>query len=109
VTRTGPSGETMTIGFIHLSDLNTMYQEMGQRFFERNIRAALSGEAAVNRSIQQSLKRVLDGKEDPKVFAFNHNGVTLSAEALSATTLDSVLPSRACSTVRRRWRPTRDF
>ncbi|MBI3608803.1 MAG: AIPR family protein [Nitrospirae bacterium] len=86
VTRAGPNGETMTIGFIKLVDLHAMYREMSERFFERNIRAALPEDKAVNRSIQQSFKRiVLDGKEDAKVFAFNHNGVTLFAEALSAT------------------------
>lgn len=86
VTRSGPSGENMTIGFIRLVDLHSMYREMGQRFFERNIRAALPEDEAVNRSIQQSVRRiVLDGKDDPKVFAFNHNGVTLFAEALSAS------------------------
>jgi hypothetical protein len=86
VTRGGPNGETMTIGFIRLVDLHAMYREMGERFFERNIRAALPEDEAVNRSIQQSIKRiVLDDKEDAKVFAFNHNGVTLFAEALSAT------------------------
>jgi len=86
VTRVGPNAEMMTIGFIRLVDLHTMYREMGQRFFERNIRAALPEDEAVNRSIQQSLKRiVINGKEDAKVFAFNHNGVTLFAEALSAT------------------------
>ncbi len=86
VTRAGPNDETMTIGFIRLVDLHAMYREMGQRFFERNIRAALPEDEAVNRSIQQSLKRiVIEGKEHAKVFAFNHNGVTLFAEALSAT------------------------
>jgi hypothetical protein len=86
VTRTGPNGETMTIEFIRLIDLDAMYREMGQRFFERNIRAALPEDEAVNRSSQQSLKRIaIDGKEDPQVFAFNHNGVTLFAEALSVT------------------------
>jgi hypothetical protein len=87
VTRAGPNGESMTIGFIRAVDLWTMYREMGERFFERNIRAALPEDEAVNRSIQQAIKRiVLDGKDDPRVFAFNHNGVTLFAEAL--TTLD---------------------
>jgi hypothetical protein len=86
VVRPGPNGETMTLGFIRLLDLFRMYNEMGQRFFERNIRAALSENEAVNRSIQQSFKRmVLDGREDPRIFAFNHNGVTLSAEALTAS------------------------
>lgn len=86
VTRSGPNGEAMTIGFLRLVDLHAMYLDMGQRFFERNIRAALPEHKAVNRSIQQSLKRiVIDGKEDAKVFAFNHNGVTLFAESLTAT------------------------
>ncbi len=84
VTRTGPNGESMRIGFIRLVDLDAMYREMGQRFYERNIRAALPEYEAVNRSIQQSLKRIIiDEKEDAAVFAFNHNGVTLFAEALS--------------------------
>lgn len=83
IRHVGPGGERMTVGFIRLQDLNAMYQEMGQRFFERNIRAALPDTEAVNRSIQQSLKRVVvDGKEEPASFAFNHNGVTLSAETL---------------------------
>jgi hypothetical protein len=86
ISRTGPEGETMTIGFIRLVDLATMYREMGQRFFERNIRAALPEDEAVNHSIQQALKRiVLDEKEDARVFTFDHNGVTLSAEELTAS------------------------
>ncbi len=56
---------------------------MGARFFERNIRAALAEDKAVNRSIQQSFKAiVLEGKEEASIFAFNHNGVTLFAEDL---------------------------
>jgi len=62
-----------------------MYHEMGQRFFERNIRGALPTKKAVNRSLEKALKRiVLDGKDDPLVFAFNHNGVTLFAEDLTS-------------------------
>lgn len=81
--RVGPNGEAMNVAFVRLMDLHEMHQRMGQRFFERNIRAALSEEQAVNRSISQAFKRiVLDDKDAPSVFAFNHNGVTLSAEAL---------------------------
>lgn len=84
VTRSGPNEETMTMGFIRLADLHAMYREMGERFFERNIRSALPEDKYVNRSIQQSLKHiVLDGKQSAKTFAFNHNGVTLFAEALN--------------------------
>ena len=85
VNRSGPNGEVMTIGFIRLVDLHAMYREMGVRFFERNIRAALPEDKAVNRSIHQSIKRiVLDDTEQADAFAFNHNGVTLFAEALNA-------------------------
>jgi hypothetical protein len=75
----------MTVGFVRLIDLHAMYREMGARFFERNIRAALPEDEAVNRSIQHALRRiVIDAKEDPDVFAFNHNGITLFAEALQS-------------------------
>jgi len=84
VVRPGPNGETMTLGFVPLVSIYDMYREMGERFFERNIRAALPEEKAVNRSISQSFKRiVLEAKDDPSVFAFNHNGVSLFAEALN--------------------------
>ncbi|HJU04409.1 MAG TPA: AIPR family protein [Nitrospiraceae bacterium] len=71
----------MFIGFVKLIDLHAMFREMNQRFFERNIRSGLTGEEAPNRAITQSLKQIILGKlEDPSVFAFNHNGVTLFAE-----------------------------
>jgi len=86
LTRTGPNGEILTVGFLRLTDLHKIYEDMGQRLFDRNIRAALSGEEAVNRSLEKSFKRiVLDGSEAASVFAFNHNGVTLSAEALRSS------------------------
>jgi len=84
ISRPGPNGEQMIIGFVRLLDLYEMYREMGQRFFERNIRAALPADEAVNRSLQKALRRiVIDATDDPRVFVFNHNGVTLFAEALS--------------------------
>ncbi len=83
IQRSGPNDEFMTIGFVKLVDLHAMYREMNQRFFERNIRAGLAAEEAPNRAIEQSLKQiVLQGDEDPSVFAFNHNGVTIFAEKL---------------------------
>ncbi|MCI0392383.1 MAG: AIPR family protein, partial [Acidobacteria bacterium] len=83
ITRTGPNGESMHIGFARVVDMLTMYKEMGQRFFDRNIRAALPEVEAVNRSLTQAFKRiVLDEKDSPFVFPFNHNGITISAESL---------------------------
>ena len=85
VTRTGPDGEVMTIGFVRLPDLLAMYGEMGQRFFERNIRAALREDVAVNKAIQRSARRIiLEGKESAATFGFNHNGVTLFAEKVTS-------------------------
>ncbi len=77
----GPNGEVMYVGFIRLVDLYSIYKDMGKRFFERNIRYGLGSGEAVNRAISRSLKSiVLDGKESPEVFAFNHNGISLFAE-----------------------------
>lgn len=79
--RGGPSGERMHVGFARLVDLHAMYRDMRHRFFERNIRAGLSEDEAPNRAIQRSLRQILvDGTEHPAVFAFNHNGVTVSAQ-----------------------------
>ncbi len=77
----GPNGEVMYVGFIRLIDLHRIFKDMGKRFFERNIRYGLGSGEAVNRAISRSLKSiVLDGKESPEVFAFNHNGISLFAE-----------------------------
>lgn len=77
----GPDGELMSVGFVRLVDLHSMYRDMGQRFFERNIRAGLNEEEAVNRSVAKAFKSIiLDGSKDPRVFAFDHNGVTIAAE-----------------------------
>jgi hypothetical protein len=85
-SRLGPDQQQMTVGFIPLVDLHKMYREMGQRFFERNIRAALPQNQAVNRALEKAYKRiVLDEKDSPSVFAFNHNGVTPFAEDLRLT------------------------
>jgi len=83
ITRTGPSNEQMIVGFVRALDLCQMYQEMGERFLERNIRGALPEHQAVNRAIRRSIKAtVFDGTQAPSAFAFNHNGVAISAEAV---------------------------
>lgn len=80
LSQSGSGGEKMAIFFMRLTDLLAMYREMGSKFFERNIRYGL-GDNYVNRSIAASFKRiVLEGKEQPGVFAFNHNGVTIAAQ-----------------------------
>ena len=79
----GPNGQRMLIGFVRLGDLHGMYRDMRQRFFERNIRSALPEEGAVNRALERAFRRiVLEGKDEPSVFVFDHNGVTFAAEGL---------------------------
>ena len=77
----GPVGQKMYIAFIRLADLNRMHRDLGQRFFDSNIRYGLGESEAVNRAISNALKQiVLDQSENPSVFAFNHNGIALFAE-----------------------------
>lgn len=90
----GPAGQKMHIGFIRLVDLNRMHQDLGQRFFDSNIRYGLGEGEAVNRAISNTLKQiVLDQSEHPGVFVFNHNGITLFAERVEM--LDGLCRLRA--------------
>ena len=83
ISMAGPNNEQLTVGFIRLTDLYAMFKEMGSRFFDRNIRGALPEDEVVNRSLFRAFRRiVLDERDIPSVFPFNHNGVALSAEAL---------------------------
>jgi hypothetical protein len=83
IERKGPKGENLLVGFVPLMDIHKMYKEMGQRFFERNIRAALPESEAVNRAITKAFRRIIiDPVDDPSVFSFNHNGVSFAAEKI---------------------------
>ena len=84
VQQPGPNGEVMHLGFIRLLDLDAMFQSLGQKFFSRNIRSFVGEGTAPNRAILQSLRRIVhEQREDPAVFAFNHNGVTIAAQKLT--------------------------
>lgn len=77
----GPEGEKMHVGFIRLADLDMIHRAIGPRFFDSNIRYGLGESEAVNRAISRTLKSiVIDQAEQPSIFAFNHNGITLFAE-----------------------------
>jgi hypothetical protein len=81
-----PSQVHMRIGFVRLATLGQMHRDIGVAFFESNVRAGLAEDEAPNRAISAALRQiVVDGTIDPQVFAFNHNGVTLSVESLSPT------------------------
>lgn len=83
VTVDGPDGQKMHLGFIRLADLNRMHAALDTHFFDSNIRYGLGEGEAVNRAISAALKKiVLDKTEQPSVFAFDHNGITLYAECV---------------------------
>ncbi|MDH7515860.1 MAG: AIPR family protein [Bacteroidota bacterium] len=79
--RSGAGGEKLSVGFVRLMDLHRMYEGLGGQFFEWNIRGALPESETVNRALMDAFRRIiLEGKEEPSVFSFNHNGVTLAAD-----------------------------
>ncbi len=81
--QTSDGQATMHLGFISLMDLYCMYQNLGQRFFDRNIRAGLDPDNPPNKKLREALQDiVLRQRQSPEVFAFNHNGVTLAAEQI---------------------------
>lgn len=71
----------MRVGFMPLMDIYGIFKALGQKFFDRNIRAALSPDNAPNKKIREALDRiVLKEVEEPSIFVFRHNGITLAAE-----------------------------
>ena len=79
-------GRTMRVGFMPLMDLYGIFKALGQKFFDRNIRATLSPDNAPNKKIRDALDRiVLKEAEEPSIFVFRHNGITLAAERVRIT------------------------
>lgn len=76
------SGEQLHVGFVGVTDLYNMFREMGQRLFERNIRAGLDPDGPINKKIRGALAEVVEGKAPASAFVFNHNGITIAAEQL---------------------------
>ena len=82
LARDGPDKERMLVGFVRLMELNAIFADLRWQFFERNIRAALAPEESVNVALKTAIRRIAEGRDPAEVFAFNHNGVTMSAEAV---------------------------
>lgn len=76
------TGEQLHVGFVGVLDLYRMFHEMGQRLFERNVRAGLDPDGPVNKKIRAALADVADDKAPASAFVFNHNGITIAAEQL---------------------------
>jgi hypothetical protein len=83
---TSHEGRRLYVGFVPLMDLYRIYLGLRQRFFDRNIRAALSNDNTPNRKIRDALAAiVLKDEDQPTVFPFRHNGVTLAAERVDVS------------------------
>jgi hypothetical protein len=71
------TGENLNVGFASLVDLANMYEKMGLRLFQKNIRAGLSSDTAPNRALKTAFQDISLGRADPKAFVFKHNGVSI--------------------------------
>lgn len=68
-------GRTMYVGIVPLMELYGIFKALGQQFFDRNIRAALSPDNAPNKKIREALDRIVIKEiEEPSIFVFRHNG-----------------------------------
>lgn len=84
------SGNQMTVTFLSLADMHRMYGDLGERFFEKNLRSGLDEGEMTNIQIRNSLRTILEHKEDPQNFALYHNGITLTAQILEINGPSSV-------------------
>lgn len=72
----------LIVTLISLEKLYNMYRELGEKFFEKNIRCGLNDGKMTTLEIKKSLKRILAGEEPIENFTFYHNGVALTAQEL---------------------------
>ncbi|MGI0036849.1 MAG: AIPR family protein [Nitrososphaera sp.] len=86
----GTSGNQMTVTFLSLGDLHRMYGDLGERFFEKNLRSGLDEGEMTNLQIKNSLRNILEQHEDPQNFTLYHNGITLTAQILEINGPSSV-------------------
>lgn len=74
----------MTIALIPLNSLYQMYTDLGERFFEKNIRSGLDDGSMTNDHIKKSLDRIISAEESAENFTLYHNGITLTAQKLES-------------------------
>jgi hypothetical protein len=78
------SGNELSIIFLPLSTLYRMYDEMGERFFEKNIRSGLDDGNMTNYEIKRSLRKIVNGEEPPENFTHYHNGIAMTAQMVES-------------------------
>ena len=89
-TEVGIGGNQMTVTFLSLGDLHRMYSDLGERFFEKNLRSGLDEGEMTNVHIKNSLRRIIEQQEDAQNFTLYHNGITLTAQILEINGPSSV-------------------
>ena len=72
----------LILTLLSLENLYNMYSELGEKFFEKNIRCALPDATLTSNEIRNSLRKIVFREEPPEHFTFYHNGVALTAQAL---------------------------
>jgi hypothetical protein len=94
LSHVGPDGQQMSVGYMRLVDLYGIYRELGARFFERNIRFGYDTDGYVNNALLRAFRRIiLEEEDDPSVFAFDHNGISMYAEKVEPRGDECVLVS----------------
>jgi len=74
----------MMVALVPLDSLHQMYKDLGERFFEKNIRSGLDDGNMTNDHIKASLNRIISGEESAENFTLYHNGITLTAQRLDS-------------------------
>lgn len=72
----------LLVTFISLNKLLQMYNDLGERLFNKNIRSGLGEGKETNRAIKRSIKMIISGEEPAENFTFYHNGITLTTEKI---------------------------
>jgi hypothetical protein len=74
----------MMVSLLPLDSLHQMYKDLGERFFEKNIRSGLDDGSMTNDHIKKSLDRIISGEDSAENFTLYHNGITLTAQRLDS-------------------------
>ena len=72
----------MYVGFVRLTDLYRIYQSIGNKFLNRNIRNVLPPENPPSKNKGSIASIVIKEETPPELFTFNHNGITIAAEQI---------------------------
>ncbi|MBI2652040.1 AIPR family protein [Candidatus Woesearchaeota archaeon] len=75
------SGENrLMIVFIPITKILQMYNDLREKFFDKNIRSGLGEGKATNKEIKRSLKKIIADEEPSENFTFYHNGISLTTK-----------------------------